>query len=115
MTTRGQALLEFILILPILLMMFVGIADYGHIIYEKHKLENVMGNIIEMLELNYDVEAIKLELLNKEGEHFYFEIKEGTNYREVYLHNDVKLYTLGVDWVFPNPFPLKTKRVLYRE
>ena len=37
---KGQALIEFIIILPIFLILVMGIFDFGNIMYQRYKLEN---------------------------------------------------------------------------
>lgn len=42
---KGQALIEFVIIIPILLLILSVIIDFGFILYEKNKLENVSTDI----------------------------------------------------------------------
>lgn len=42
---KGQALIEFVIIIPILIMILFIIIDFGNIMYEKNKLENTSTDI----------------------------------------------------------------------
>lgn len=46
---QGQALVEFILILPIFLMLMFVIIDFGMVFNEKNKLENKSMEIVEFI------------------------------------------------------------------
>ena len=41
----GQALVEFIIIVPILLLILMGIVDFGNIIYQKYRLEGSLDTL----------------------------------------------------------------------
>lgn len=45
---KGQALVEFIIIIPIFLFILFAIVDIGNIIYQKYKLENDIDVIADM-------------------------------------------------------------------
>jgi len=48
MKNRGQALIEFILILPVFLFLVLGMIDLGKIIYTKFTLQNDLNSIVEL-------------------------------------------------------------------
>lgn len=55
MNNKGQALVEFIIVLPILLLILISIIDFGNIIHKKYVLENDLDNIVSMYNSNdYD-------------------------------------------------------------
>ncbi|MDD2489998.1 MAG: pilus assembly protein [Bacilli bacterium] len=115
MSNKGQALLEFILILPVFLMLFIGIIDFGRIIYEKNKLENVMGDVIDMINLNYPISEIDTELKTNYNKNINLKINTNNNKKTIKLNTDIDLYMLGLDLVLPDPFPIKTSRVIHNE
>lgn len=64
MNNKGQSLVLFILIIPILLGMIVLVVDVGNAIYSKNKINNVIEMVIEYgLEDNYQEEKLE-ELIN---------------------------------------------------
>ena len=48
MNKKGQALVEFILILPVILMVFMALIDIGSIFIQKIDLNNSMNTVSEM-------------------------------------------------------------------
>ena len=59
MNRRGQALVEFILILPIFIMLMFVIIDFGMVFNEKNKLENKSMEIIEFINQRKEIDEIK--------------------------------------------------------
>ena len=53
---RGQALVEFILILPIFIMLMFVIIDFGMVFNEKNKLENKSMEIIEFINQRKEID-----------------------------------------------------------
>ena len=53
---KGQALIEFVLILPILIMLIFAVIDFGNIFVNKNELESTLGmiNDIEKQSITYD-------------------------------------------------------------
>lgn len=47
MNNKGQTLVVFVLILPIILILLIGIIDIGSVSIEKRKINNVLDNAIE--------------------------------------------------------------------
>ena len=48
MNKKGQALVEFILILPVLLLIIIGIIDIGNIFLSKYDLNKDLENVISL-------------------------------------------------------------------
>ena len=62
MKKRGQALVEFVIILPILMMFFFGSVDIGRIIIRKNELENLMSDTIKMYTEHKSINEIRYYL-----------------------------------------------------
>lgn len=59
MNKRGQALVEFIIILPIMIFIMLAIIDYGMISYTKSKIENIITDVGNMYKNNESEDEIK--------------------------------------------------------
>ena len=59
MNRSGQALVEFVLILPIFLFILFIIVDFGIIFSAKNSLENNSVDIINLLENNTSIDEIE--------------------------------------------------------
>ena len=56
---KGQALVEFILVLPVIILLIFVVFDIGHIILAKNHLENVMSDCMEMHSNGKDITEIR--------------------------------------------------------
>ena len=52
MKNKGQALVEFIIILPVLLLLILGAIDFGNILYKEYTLENDLDYVVELVRQN---------------------------------------------------------------
>ena len=107
---KGQALVEFILILPVILAILLVIIDLGKIFNEKNTLENTSIDIIELYKNGKTIDEIK----NK-----YSDISITTNiennYLTIKLKKEIEIITPGLNIVLDNPFVVEVERVVYYE
>jgi len=117
MNTRGQALIEFVLILPVLIFLLFLIVDFGRIMYSKNHLENLNDDVINLLGENKSYEEIvkflneknntsliKLDLTYGSDSNLTIEIKE-----------EITLLTPGLNLILDDPYYAKVKRVVLYE
>lgn len=78
MNNKGQSLVLFILIIPILLGIMVLVIDFGKTVYQKNKIDNVIEMSIEYgLEEKYDKEQLeRLIDYNLNNKNYLVEIKD---------------------------------------
>ena len=108
--TKGQALIEFILILPILLILTIGVFDLFNIQNKKYDLENDLDYITELY-MNNNEDEINT-YLNKND--ITLEKNINGEFIELKLTRKVKLITPLLDKVLDNPTIISVKRsVLY--
>ena len=112
---RGQALVEFIIILPILIMIFFGSIDFGRIVIRKNELESLTTDVVKMYEEDCSFEKIEdfLKINNKDNT---LKItNKDNNYIEFELGSNIELITPGLGKIIGEPYVVKTKRVIYYE
>lgn len=109
-SNKGQALVEFVLILPVILAILLVIIDLGKIFNEKNTLENTSIDIIELYKNGKSIDEIK----NK-----YNDINITTNidnnYLTLKLKKEIEIITPGLNIVLDNPFVVEVERVVYYE
>ena len=67
MNKKGQALVEFVIILPIFIFMLLAIIDIGKIIYLQNNLESQLSRVVELYKNGQTYDEIAKELsLNDE-------------------------------------------------
>lgn len=110
MNKRGQALVEFVLILPVFLFLIMAVVDFGIIFNHKNALETVSSDIILLYKNNTSTSEIS-ELYPKYG----VSIVNDGDYDKIIISDNVKLHTPGFNRIFGNPYSIKVERYLRHE
>ena len=106
---RGQALIEFVLILPVLLLIVFALIDFGRIIVCKSHLEGVMNEISSLS----NEEATSYLRKDKDYKITYnVQIDE---YKNITLTTKLDLITPGLKHVLTNPYVVKVERSIVYE
>ncbi len=82
---KGQALIEFILVLPVLLLIIISIIDFGNIILKKYSLENDVDAVATLYKERKDVSSY----LNKNG--LTIKYTNDENYTNITIYKNVKI------------------------
>lgn len=106
---KGQALVEFIIILPVALLLVLGVIDFGNIIYKKYTLENDLDTVVDLYQ-NDQAQAMN-DYVTKNN--LSLNIDSGEEYVTVSISKRVRVYTPGLEQIINNPFSIETKRVIY--
>lgn len=108
MNNRGQALVEFVLILPVFLMILFVIFDFGNILNNKSSLENDSADIVDMYKNGSSIEEIRgiyddisIDIIDYK-----------TKYKKVTLKKRVNIITPGLNRIFDDPYILEIERVI---
>lgn len=108
MNRKGQALVEFVLILPIFLMILFTIIDFGNLLYSKNQLQNKSSDIILMIRNGDSVLDI-----NKIYSDIDITISEyNDDYSKIILSEDIELITPFLDRFLGNPCNVYVERVI---
>lgn len=112
---KGQALVEFILIIPIFLIILFLVIDFGRIFYSKIQLENIMGNIVEMYEDGKSNDELSkyVKLENKSASIVIS--NETEEYIKITLTDSIKLSSPIINTFMPNPYDISVDRIIYYE
>lgn len=110
MNNRGQALIEFVLILPISLMILFAIIDFGLIFSNKCTLENDSIDIIEFIKNGTDINTIEELYENTE-----IIIEENIDYYNINISRKVKIFNFGLERIIHNPYEIKVERYIPHE
>ena len=116
MNKKAQALVEFVLILPILIMLIFAFLDIGRIFVSKNELESLSTNIISYIkkdEANMDVNNY-LKTLSKDD--IKLEISpKGNKYTSIKLSKKLALITPGINLILGNNYQVECERVIINE
>lgn len=111
MKNKGQALTEFIILLPVLMLLIIGMVDFGNIIYQKYKLESDLDTIVEL----YQNDKIDRITLYAEKEGITSSLEENNEMTTISITKKVPIYTPGLNRVLKNPYLLTGRRMVYHE
>lgn len=110
MNNKGQALVEFVLILPVFLIILLVVVDFGNILYSKNKLENDSTDMLLMLKNESDI------ILNDEYKDVKVKIEDyDDNYKRVIFSKYVDINTPFLDKILGNPCLITAERVVPNE
>ncbi|MBQ8192629.1 MAG: pilus assembly protein [Bacilli bacterium] len=107
MNRKGQALVEFVLILPIFIFILFVIVDFGTILSKKNELENVSVDVVSMIKNNDTIIAIK-----KHYPELQIDIEEDEKYIVVTISENIDIITPGLNRVFGDPYEIVVERTI---
>ena len=111
---KGQALIEFVLIMPVIILLFFSIFDLGRIILENNKLENATSMIVEEYK-NDNIDDLESFLARYGYKNIDVDIDKGNQFTTITLTKDVDLYTPGINKIISNPYKVKVERTINDE
>ena len=115
MNKKGQALVEFVVVLPILIMLLFATIDFGLIIYNKSKLESKLNDVVNMIENNEEEQTI-VKFINKDSnKKTTYRITKDQEYVTIKLFTSVDIITPGLNIVLDNPYKIEVSRVIYEK
>ena len=107
MNNKGQALVEFVLILPVFLFILFAIIDFGVIFSKKSSLENDSTDIINLFK-----SGTSLEDLNKMYSDNDIILYDDEMYYKFKITTSVNLITPGFNRIFGDPYVINVERVV---
>lgn len=112
MNKKGQALVEFVIILPIFIFMLLAIIDIGKIIYLQNNLESQLSRVVELYKNGQTYDEIAKEL-SLNDEEIALEIKNENNDKiTFYLKKEMTIVTPGLSVIFESPYTITVNRVM---
>jgi deoxyhypusine synthase len=109
---KGQALIEFVIILPVLIMLIFSFIDLGRIILENNRLENLTTNVINRYAKNKDYNDVKNYIKSLGYDDIELSIKQEKSIIKIKLEKEVDLITPGIDSILGNPYNVKVERIV---
>ncbi|MBR3161701.1 MAG: pilus assembly protein [Bacilli bacterium] len=108
MNRKGQALIEFVLIMPVLLFILLAVFDFGMILSNKTNLSSISEDIVNMYQNGEPIETI-----NNEYKDVKINIENyKSKYKKITIEKDLKVFTPGLSNILGNPYQIKIERVI---
>lgn len=109
---KAQALVEFVLLLPVLLFILFIIFDFANIFYHKNHLEGIINDVAVLVENKASDKKIKETINNKS---ITYTIEPNEEFAKIKLTEKVSLVTPFSNIVFDNPYIIYTERTVSYE
>ncbi len=107
MNRKGQTLVEFILILPLFIIILFIIVDFGMIASKKNELDNESVDIAMMVKNGKGIEEIRNLYPN-----LNIEINSDREYRKILISYDMDVITPGLNLILGDPYKIEIERVI---
>ena len=111
MNRRGQALVEFVLILPIFLLILFTIVDFGNLLAKKNKLETESTDIVLLLRNGKSAEEVAKSYSKIKIEESAFEEK----YNKIKISENIALINPFLYKILGNPCVVEVERIVPRD
>ena len=110
MNRKGQALVEFVLILPVFILILFAVIDFGLILSKKNELENISVDVVSMVKNNKDINEI-----NSMYPGVDIEKSEESDYTKILISSNVNVMTPGLNLILGNPYKIEVERNIPNE
>lgn len=106
---KGQALVEFVLLIPVIIILIFGMIEIGNMLREKYLLENHLDTVIDL----YKDDKGELIDVYKSTHKIDINFTTSGNLITANVTKKIKLITPGIS-IISNPYTIKTSRVFYK-
>ena len=112
---KGQALVEFALILPVILMLIFCLIDFGRVILAKNDMENSVSDALLLYENGSTKEEIQNVLNNGKKDLVFVETQLDGNYFTITVKKKINPITPGLNHISKDVFDVSASRVIKNE
>lgn len=114
MNKKGQALVEFIIILPITILLIFCVVDFGRVISLKTDLENKASDVVTFYQNGNTKEEIE-DLINNKDDDIKLKITTNGDYATIDISKKIKPITPGLSYIKDDVFNVSVSRVIRNE
>ncbi len=111
MDKKGQALVEFILIMPVFLFILLALIDFGNIYHQKYKLENDLDFITN---LYHDKQMEEIDAYAQKNE-IDISYQTDDEFIKIELSKKVNIVTPGLNLILQDPYYITVDRYVYEK
>ena len=103
---KGQALVEFVIILPVLLLIVISMVDFGNLLYQKYQLEQNLEYVSDLY-LASDTNA-----LDQEKQRLNIKTEEDGNFVKLSIEKKIKMSSPILRRILGDNYSITTSRKL---
>ena len=115
MKNKGQALIEFVIILPIILLLVFGIIDFARIVHEKNELETISMDVVSLYKNGKSENEIINIIKTNSNKNIALTVSTNNEYTTLEIKSSIEPITPGINKILKTAFDVSTKRVIYNE
>ena len=112
---KGQALVEFVLVLPVILMLIFCLIDFGRVILSKNGLENTVSDTLLFYENGKTKDEIESMINESEKNEIKVKIENKDGYITISVSKTIKPITPGLIHISEEVFDISASRVIKDE
>ena len=112
---KGQALIEFVLILPVIILLIFGFIDLGRIVVENSRWESVTTMVITKYKETKNYNEVIKYIEDAGYTNIDISIKREDNLLKVTLNKKISIMTPGLDEIIGDPYSVSVERVVNYE
>ena len=115
MNKKGQALVEFVIILPVMIILIFSVIDFGRVVSLNSELENVTTDCVNLFESGKTKDEI-LSIVNsnrKNKVNLY--VLQNDEYTTITVSYELKPITPGLNYLSKKIFNVSSSRVIKNE
>lgn len=113
MNKKGQALVEFVIILPVFLFLLFIVIDFGKILFTKINLENNLNDVVSMYDDGKSIKNIN-SFLKKNDSTAKLKVTNENNENVIFtITSNVNISTPGLNKILDSPYKVEVRRVIY--
>lgn len=112
MNKKGQALVEFVIILPIMMMLIFCVIDFGRLISYKNTIDKVAIDSATLYESGKNIEEIKEIEKKVNGKTIKIDMEKKDGYTFINVTDEINPITPGLDHFSKKLFLVKSSRVV---
>lgn len=109
MNNKGQALIEFVMIIPIFLFIALGMVDFGNILHQKYRLENDLDYIVDLYQENKQSDINNYVFKNKINVNY----ENSDEFVMIELSKKINITTPGLNLILKEPYYVTVERYIY--
>lgn len=115
-SNKGQALIEFVLILPVFLLLLFAIIDFGRIVYEKNRLESISSDVVDLVN-NKKLTTKQIERVLEKNYQINLTLKIDRKKVNtiIMISRKIDVITPGLGIAISDPYNVEVSRVINSE
>ena len=108
MNRKGQALVEFVLILPVFLLMLLAMIDFGNLLSSRNQLENTSSDVVRLI-----LNGKEISQIEKQYNDIVIYVSDYQDeYKRISFIKKIQVITPFLDKVLGNPCEVKVERII---